>query len=179
MDAELSGWINGLAGVPFWDDLMVGISAYGVSLMAALVAMQWWSVADRRHIRHVILVAGLAFFLGLILNQGVLMVVQRLRPYEAGVTRLLIAPGGEWSFPSDHATAAVALAAVFLEKALRRRGLVLIALAVLIGLSRVYLGIHYLGDVLGGAATGAVAAVLANWAYREGSAFDRVATRIL
>lgn len=179
MDAALSGWINGLAGVPFWDRLMMGLSTYGITLMVALVALQWWVKDDRRHTRHVVLVAGLAFLLGLLLNQGVLMVVQRMRPYDEGITHLLIARSGDWSFPSDHATAAVAMAAAFMEKTLRRRGLVLLALAGLIGFSRVYLGIHYAGDVLGGAVTGAVAAVMAGWTYREGSPFDKRATRFL
>jgi undecaprenyl-diphosphatase len=45
--------------------------------------------------------------------------------------------------------------------------------------SRVYIGTHYVGDVLGGAVTGIVAAFVVRAAYREGSKLDRLVTSIL
>ncbi|OZA12395.1 MAG: phosphatase PAP2 family protein [Rhodobacterales bacterium 17-64-5] len=179
MDAVLTGWINGLAGQPVWDAVMRTAAAWGVPLMVALVAVQWWGPTPRRPLRHVAIVAGLAFVLGLALNQGALLVVHRLRPYEMGVTRLLIAKSADWSFPSDHATAAFAIVASFWIREARLRALAFGALAALIGFARVYLGIHYAGDILGGAVTGILAAALVARVYREGSRIDRFATGIL
>ena len=179
MDAELTGWINGLSGTAPVDGALTLVAAYGVPLIVALVVAQWWSGTESRHIRHVAIVAGLAFVLGLAVNQLVLLGVHRVRPYDAGVTRLLIAKSADWSFPSDHATASVAVAVAFWIKGLRLRGLVLAGLAALICFARVYLGIHYVGDILGGALTGALAALLVVWAYPEGSRIDRFATGIL
>jgi undecaprenyl-diphosphatase len=62
---------------------------------------------------------------------------------------------------------------------LRRRGLLFLAAALLIGLSRVYLGTHYVSDVLGGDATGFLAAALVRMAYRENTRVDRLITGIL
>jgi undecaprenyl-diphosphatase len=69
-----------------------------------------------------------------------------------------------WSFPSGHATLAVTYLAIGVVlaragPAARRVSLVVIglALAVLIGLSRAYLRVHYLSDVLGGWALGLAA----------------------
>lgn len=72
---------------------------------------------------------------------------------------LLAARTADPSFPSDHAAAAFAIAvAVFAFS--RRAGGALLAVAVLIAVSRVALGVHYPVDVLAGAAVGAVSALL-------------------
>jgi undecaprenyl-diphosphatase len=52
-------------------------------------------------------------------------------------------------------------------------------MALLICWSRIFVGTHYLTDVLGGSLTGVVAAMLVWVFYREGSRLDRLATRIL
>jgi undecaprenyl-diphosphatase len=52
------------------------------------------------------------------------------------------------AFPSDHSTAAFAIALVVLTFLSRRVGVALLAAAALIGFSRVYVGVHYPGDVL-------------------------------
>lgn len=179
MDVAITGWINGLAGQPFWDAVMRAAAAWGVPLMVALVALQWWGPQPRRPIRHVAILAGLAFLLGLAINQGILLFVHRVRPYDMGVTRLFIAKSADWSFPSDHATACFAIVAAFWIRGLRVRALAFTVLAALICFSRVYLGIHYAGDILGGALTGTLAAALVAWGYRAGSRIDRFATGIL
>ena len=58
------------------------------------------------------------------------------------------------------------------------RAAVAVLAALLICLSRVYIGIHYAFDVLGGAAVGAVVAVVVARLYREGNWLDRMAVRI-
>jgi undecaprenyl-diphosphatase len=161
MDQTLTSMLNGLSGhIPWVDAVMVGISAYGIPAMVLFVALQWWSRTGRPDVRHVAVCAGVAFLLALALNQGLLLFIHRMRPYDAGVTRLLIPPSADWSFPSDHASAATAIVAAFLGQGLPRRTLVLFLMAMAVCLSRVYVGTHYVTDVLGGAATGLLAAVV-------------------
>lgn len=75
--------------------------------------------------------------------------IQRLRPYEAlqNVTQLVGSGGG--SFPSNHALNNAA-AAVVLSAYYRKLTWLWVAIALLIGFSRVYVGVHYPSDVLGG-----------------------------
>ena len=129
--------------------------------------------------RHAAICAGLAFVLGLAINQGILLFIHRVRPYDAGVTHLLIAKSADWSFPSDHATASMSVAMSFALQKLPRRTLALFGMAVLLCLSRIYVGTHYFTDVVGGTATGIVAAIVVRSIYRENTRLDRVVTAIL
>ena len=143
--------VNRWAGADAVIDLvMIWVSAIGVPLLVLAVAAQWWRRTDRRHTRHVLVAAGLSFLLGLALNQLILLFVHRVRPYDGGITQLLIEPSRDYSFPSDHATAAFAIAAAFLLHGMRRSGLGFLAAAVLVTVSRVYVGTHYASDVWAG-----------------------------
>jgi undecaprenyl-diphosphatase len=180
MDDAITSWINAFSGRnAFLDAVMIAVTQFGIPVMVLLVALQWWTREDRYHIRHAALSAGLSFLLGLAINQGILLFVHRIRPYDAGVTHLQIAPSADWSFPSDHATAAFAIVTAFALQRLPRRMLGFLVLALLVCWSRVYVGTHYVTDLLGGALTGAFAAILVRGLYREDSRFDRLATRIL
>ena len=180
LDAALTHAINSAPGKSAVVDLlMIWVSAIGVPLLVLAVAGQWWRRADRPHTRHVLVAAGVSFLLGLALNQLILLFVHRIRPYDAGITHLLVAPSADPSFPSDHATASVAIAAAFLLHGMRRLGLWFLAAALLVILSRVNIGTHYASDVLGGALTGIIAAVLVRAFYREGTRADRLITGTL
>lgn len=77
--------------------------------------------------------------------------------------------GGNTSFPSGHTMSAFALY-TFLALTLsykRSLSLVLLLMAVLVGVSRIYLVQHFLEDVVTGAAIGAVIGILwYHWQYR-------------
>ncbi len=180
IDTFLTTWINAGAGrLPQVDFIMIWISAIGVPVLVVAVAAQWWVPRSDRPTRHILVAAGLSFIIGLGLNQLILLVAQRARPYDAHVTRLIIDKSADFSFPSDHATASFAIAAAFLLHGMPRRGVVFLAAATLLAVSRVFIGTHYVSDVLGGAATGIAAASLVRAAYREGSRLDRLVTGIL
>jgi undecaprenyl-diphosphatase len=180
MDQAITVWINSPAGTnPLLDYIMIMVTLASVPLFVALVVTQWWSKIDRTHVRHTCIAAGLSFLIGLAFNQIILLFVHRVRPYDADVTHLIIAKSTDWSFPSDHATASIAIVAAFAIHGLPRRTLLFGLLTLLICWSRIFVGTHYLTDVLGGSLTGVAAAVLVWVFYREGSRLDRFATGIL
>jgi undecaprenyl-diphosphatase len=182
LDTSATRWINGWAGRnPSIDLLMILASTIGIPILVLAVAVQWWFPRRDPYTRHVVLTAGLAFLIGLGLNQFILLYIQiqRVRPYDAGVTNLLIDRSADFSFPSDHATAALAIATAFYFGGLRGRSFVFLVAAIIVAASRVYVGTHYVGDVLGGAGTGIVAALLARALYWKDTRFDRFLTSIL
>ncbi|MDQ2969335.1 MAG: phosphatase PAP2 family protein [Actinomycetota bacterium] len=99
-------------------------------------------------------------------NQLIAKVWHRPRPYEAHPALYHLSKSHDPSFPSDHASAAFAIAfAVFLFD--RVLGAFFLAVAVLIGLARVLTGAHYPGDVLAGAAVGLLAALVVAYLGRR------------
>jgi undecaprenyl-diphosphatase len=89
---------------------------------------------------------GLAFGFGLVAAQ----LYAEPRPFTTHHDiRLLVSHAPGQSFPSDHATAAFAMALALLVFVSKAWGRLLLAMAVLIGFARVYTGVHYLGDILG------------------------------
>ena len=180
LDPTTTQSINALAGHnALLDALLVHVSAWGVPIMIIAVAVQWWLNGDRTGNRHILIASGLSFAAGLALNQIILLFVHRVRPYDAGLTHLLIERSGDPSFPSDHATATVAIAAAFFLHRAPLRGTAIAAAAAVICFSRVYVGTHYVGDVIGGALTGIVAAFAVSRLYRPNTKLDRFLTGIL
>jgi undecaprenyl-diphosphatase len=132
--------------------------------MAALIAWRRW--------------ADLILWIGAIGGGSILTIVlkaliQRPRPAFASP----IDVEASWSFPSGHALMAMVtyglVAYLLIVRLHQWRWQVALALAslfliALIGLSRLYLGVHYLSDVLAGYAAGMcwLATCLSAWAYR-------------
>jgi undecaprenyl-diphosphatase len=180
MDQAITQWINAPAGSNvLLDSMMTATTQFGVSFLVLLVVLQWWSKRERLHVRHACVAAGLSFLIGLGLNQIILLFVHRVRPYDAGISHLIVNRSADWSFPSDHATATFAIATAFLLHGIRRRALVFLAAALLVCVSRVYVGTHYAGDILSGAVTGVIAAGVMRSLYWEGTRVDRFVTRLL
>lgn len=143
---------------PLADLLMVGLSVIGrggavwIAIGLVLVAL------DRRRLRGVAAAIG-ALVLALVMVDLVIKpLVGRARPFEtAAVTRVIDRRPLTASFPSGHAATAVA-GAMTLSRLWPAGRPVLWALAMLIALSRIYVGVHYPLDVIGGAALGAACA---------------------
>ena len=105
----------------------------------------------------------LALIIGaLITNLLLKNAVARVRPYDTveGLVPL-VKKLKDYSFPSGHTCASFACAFVYYKLYPDIKGKMAMALAVLIALSRLYVGVHYPTDVLGGAVVGILSAVLA------------------
>lgn len=110
-----------------------------------------------------------AFSLGALIGSVVLnnmilkVVINRTRPYELieGL-RLIGKAATDASFPSGHTAASFASAVAMFPNLKKRYGVPLLILALLISLSRVYIGIHYPSDIVGGFVSGLFLGIMAN-----------------
>lgn len=96
--------------------------------------------------------SAIALLGSLILNNMILKpLVGRVRPYEVIEGLKLIGKRAtDPSFPSGHTAASIASAVALCRFLKKRYSIPLLALALLIGFSRLYIGIHYPTDVLAG-----------------------------
>lgn len=170
IDWTLVSHVNGLArhlpsGV---DSALSFLGEYGVPLLSVLMLLVTWRWARSRPDAAQapgavagVLWAGLAAGVALVLNVPVRAMVQRPRPFVAhpGQLDLLRSHQANGSFASDHATFTMAVA-VGLMLVNRRYGLIAMALAGFEGFLRVFMGVHYPTDVVGGFALGTAATLL-------------------
>jgi undecaprenyl-diphosphatase len=164
LDYTVERWINGLAGHHGWlDEVMVRIAGWSNVVFIALVALWFLAgwVRGRSADRHGAVAALLASGLALGANGVVHLLWERPRPFVAhpDVVTLLADHARDASFPSDHAAAGFAIATVLLL-AHRRIGALALAFAALMSFARVFIGAHWPGDVLAGAAVGVLAGCL-------------------
>ncbi|QTD99424.1 phosphatase PAP2 family protein [Streptomyces cyanogenus] len=167
-DVELLYDINGLAkDAPHWfDRVMEFVGEYGLLLaMVLLILWCWWSVRrrggeDAAPSVAALVWAPLAAGLAVLVNVPIRGFVERPRPFvdHQGLD-VLVGGKTDFSFVSDHATITMALG-VGLFVANRRFGLAGIGLALLEGFCRVYMGVHYPTDVIGGFALGTAVVLL-------------------
>ena len=145
-DRQLEGW-QAAHRSGFLNPIFVGLTYAGewgalwlvLALVEALAVRRW-------QIFVLVLVADA-------LAQLVSTVLKALIPRDRPHVHALVARPHDHSFPSGHATASFACATV-LALAVPRIRWPMLVLAAAVSWSRVYVGVHYPSDVLGGAALG-------------------------
>ena len=157
--------INGMHDV-FQDALWWMVSAKWSSMLIILALIWVLLHQNRRHALLALAMLVLAFILADQLSSGLIkQLVERLRPthdpsLSDAVHTVNGYRGGMYGFVSSHAANSFA-AITFIALLFRNRAvtIALAAWALLQCYSRVYLGVHYPGDILGGVAVG----LLAGW----------------
>lgn len=151
-DESLFRAINGFAGQSAWlDGLASNLSQSSLLWVPGIVLAGCWLWLSRREALlgapAMAATIGIADFLGARLKD----LIARPRPCSllVDIQHVEAACGKVFSFPSNHAIN-TAVAAAFLQVLYPRSGWVSWPLVGLIGLSRVYIGAHYVTDVLGG-----------------------------
>jgi len=187
LDLRLFEQLNGYAaGHDGFEDVLRWFSVDAQVIFLALLAVLFFARGKylSRNGRHGVAAAGFSALLALGIAQVISHLWERPRPYVAhpAHAHLLLPASADPSFPSDHATAAFAIAvAIFLRH--RKAGALALVLATIVSVSRVALGTHYPSDVVAGAVLGALCALvfwiprvrarlnaLADWA---GALYDR------
>lgn len=151
LDEAIFYAINGLAGrSPLLDQAALALSRSGTVLLPGVLAAGYWLWSRRREaliaapaLAALVVVAD---FLGAQLKHA----VARGRPCQVlPDVHDLTGCGATFGFPSNHALNS-ATAAAFLQVLYPATGWVSWPLVALIGLARVYVGAHFLSDVVGG-----------------------------
>lgn len=164
MDYTIFHFINQFAGESgVLDNLMIALAKYGVVLMALPLLYMWFKGDESK--KKVALLSLLSMAIALLINQIIGHIYFRQRPFALHEVNLLLSRSADPSFPSDHAAFVFGIAWLLLFKD-RRIGAFALGLAILVGISRIFVGTHYPGDVLGGAIVGLISAFFV-WSIRS------------
>jgi undecaprenyl-diphosphatase len=137
------------------DPVFVGLSVVGYFGAVWIVLAVVISLATRRSVAFPVLLTASSVWTADLIALAIKAGVERQRPnLNIPQADPLMGAGG-WSFPSGHAATAFA-GAVSLTYLWRRGAPLFFLLAAAIAFSRAYVGVHYPGDVLAGAALGTV-----------------------
>ncbi|MDY7039452.1 MAG: phosphatase PAP2 family protein [Chloroflexota bacterium] len=165
LDYAVFRCINGLAGqYPYLDRLaQLLVNDYFLpTLMSLVLIALWFSGAtddERRRNQLAVLRAVISLLLANALLKTCNLVYFRPRPFTYHEVNLLFYHPSDSSLPSNPAAVGFALTvAAWLHN--RRAGTLLLVLATLFAVSRVYCGVHYPLDVIAGAGLGSLAAFL-------------------
>ncbi len=150
--------INAKIKNKFLDRLMYRITDLGGAVFTSIFALGLVLIGNSR-VKLIGIEAILALFFGQIFVQSLKKLMSRERPYK--ILEHLHTFGIEmrdYSFPSGHTTASFSLATTIALN-MPKTAIFVLVLAFIIGMSRVYLGVHYPTDVAAGILIGVFASL--------------------
>ncbi len=114
-------------------------------------------------------ICALSLISSLVINNFILKnLVARVRPYDQiSALNLIIEKQKDWSFPSGHTGSSFACAWAIFRNAPKKYGVPTLILAILIALSRLYVGVHFPSDVLAGVVTGILSSYVGQFVFEK------------
>ena len=165
-ETAILDWIQQNLRTPMLDSVMVWITRLGNG-GACWIILGLILLASKRHRKAGVCVLASVLVTTVTANLVLKSLVGAPRPCDINeaIQLLIPRPSGS-SFPSGHtAVSFAAVMALWLEK--ERIWYAALVLAVLIAFSRMYLYVHFPGDVLGGILTGVLCAFLTAWLFKQ------------
>lgn len=157
-DQQLSARFSTYVGEHFLFAPILKVIGVGLIYVIPIVLLILWFAVSRK-------VALRAAIAGVFAWEGISKVIANLvdrpRPSMSQIgAKELIFHRPDTSFPSDHSAFLMAIAVTFILMGQRKLGYTIIVMAVLIGIARVGIGVHFPADILAGWLVGLVTALL-------------------
>lgn len=159
MDLFVFEKLNNFVGSNYSFDLVaVFFAGYAGYILVAVVLLLWFLKKDAATRRLILLAMASAVAARFVVVELIRFFYSRPRPFEVLDIIQLIRHGSGHSFPSGHAAFYFALSTgVYLYN--KKIGIAFLITSALIGLARIYAGLHWPSDILVGAAIGIAVAI--------------------
>jgi membrane-associated phospholipid phosphatase len=171
-ELEIIVWLQSFRS-DFFDALFQFFTMFGEELVIiGILGFIYWCY-DKKTGEQI----GITVFISLVLNSVIKTIVQRQRPYlvDSRIDNVRPATSGGYSFPSGHTQGA---ASVFGSLAIwmKKRWLTVVAtvIIVLVAISRMYIGVHFLSDVIVGGLLGVGIAYLGYRYFSKDRSTDKL-----
>ncbi len=146
--------INQFAGKsPYLDTFMIFSAQLLIFIVPAVIIYLLFT--GRRELAILVF---LSSFLSGAISMSIGALYYHPRPFALGLGTTLIVHAPDSSFPSDHTSVAFGFALYFLISGNRRSGAVFISIASLIAIARIFCGVHFPFDIIGGILVGIISA---------------------
>lgn len=156
-----------------FDNIMPIVTHFGgfkVLVVVLIVIILYAHLKGKRTLRRLTILALIAFLCSDIVTAILKHVIREPRPFVSlDNVRLLISENDPLSFPSGHTTSTLSVVTFYvlnMKELVKKHYMLidaaLIIFAIVIPFSRMYVGVHYPGDVLAGAVIGIIGALIIN-----------------
>lgn len=167
LGVDILNFININLHNPVMDKLMVTITSLGNGgLIWIIISIILMSTPKYRKVG---IMSICALILTTIIGEGILKhLLKRPRPFTSlsDIELLILAPTS-YSFPSGHTGSSFAVAGV-IGSQIKKSRFYVFTLAILIAFSRMYLYVHYPGDVIGGIILGLFSSQIVLYIFKTG-----------
>lgn len=137
----------------------IAVTRFAILLVPCYIVVLWVQGSRRQRLLAFALVLALAIAIVLSFLTG--LVIFRARPFMVGLGYSLVDHRPNASFPSNHALVFAVCAAVLALVRQYRIACLAAVIGLLVAWSRVYVGVHYPSDLIGGAVLAIPAAMIA------------------
>ncbi|RAN78373.1 undecaprenyl-diphosphatase [Bacillus sp. SRB_331] len=154
MNYTVFQWINNFAGSSkLLDTLMIAITNSVPYVAILFMLILWFNNGKKENAirkQYTVLYTTLSVSIALLVNVLIHAVYYHPRPFITHHVNQLVPHAADSSFVSDHSVLVFSIAFVFILRGEKLKYIALIW-AVLVGISRMYVGVHYPLDILGAA----------------------------
>ena len=139
---------------PFLDNLMVFFAKYLIFLVPLVLVYIF--LKNRRNALFVFLSVTLSYFLSNLIG----LLFYSPRPFAIGLGTQLVQHVADSGFPSDHTTIIFAFSFALLFLNYKKIGIIFLTVGMLVGIARIFTGVHFPFDIFGGVVVGFVGSSL-------------------
>lgn len=169
LNQSLFLWLNATPASPHWLLALATFLARDLIAIVPLLIVALWLWGPRGRVnsqRVLVLKTGIALVYAMTIAWCLSMLFPHPRPFAIGLGHQFLAHSADDSYPSDHGTAIFSFALAFFCWHRRWSGVLLFVLGSAIAWSRVYLGVHWPLDMLGGLLVGSLGCLFSQMAWQ-------------